>query len=120
VRTLVLPCPSAEDAEVFKMLERVDVLDVTLPNADSGAVEDLAAAIQSLRGLRALTIRKAAGTYLNQPAPRAFLDALADAVTNCPELVSLLFFVCLIIIDSVRSTPRRSPSPSPATPRSLR
>jgi hypothetical protein len=107
VRTLVLPCPSAEDAEVFKILERVDVLDVTLPNSDSGAVEDLAAAIQSLRGLRALTIRKAAGTYLNQPAPRALLDALADAVTNCPELVSLLSFVSFIIIDSARSTPRR-------------
>ncbi|KAJ7899398.1 hypothetical protein B0H13DRAFT_2664333 [Mycena leptocephala] len=69
------------------MLERVEVLDVTLPNSDSGAVEDLAAAIQSLRGLRALTIRKGAGTYLNQPAPRALLDALADAMTACPELV---------------------------------
>jgi hypothetical protein len=71
------------------MLERVDVLDVTLPTSDAGQVEDLAAAIQSLCGLRALTIRKAAGTYLNQSAPRALLDALADAVTACSELVRL-------------------------------
>ncbi|KAJ7786848.1 hypothetical protein B0H13DRAFT_2395311 [Mycena leptocephala] len=66
------------------MLERVDDLDVTLPH--SNAVEDLAGAIQSLRGLRALTIRKSAGTYLDQPAPCPLLDALADALTNCPEL----------------------------------
>ncbi|KAJ7899407.1 hypothetical protein B0H13DRAFT_2664336 [Mycena leptocephala] len=81
-----MPGPSAEDVGVFRMLEGVEVLDVTLPNSDSGAVEDLAAAIQSLRELRLLTIRKSAGTYLNQPAPRALLDALADAVTTCPEL----------------------------------
>jgi hypothetical protein len=62
----VLPRPSAEDAAVFKMLERLRVLDVTLPSSDLSAVEDLAAAIQSLRGLRALTICKGAGTYLNQ------------------------------------------------------
>jgi hypothetical protein len=66
------------------MLERDDV---TLPHSNISAVEDLAGAIQGLRGLRALTICKAAGTYLNQPAPRAQLDALADAATNCPELV---------------------------------
>jgi hypothetical protein len=71
------------------MLGRLEVLGTTLPNVGLGAVEDLAGAIQSLRGLRALTIRKAAGTYLNQPAPRALLDALADAVNGCPELVRL-------------------------------
>ncbi|KAJ7929415.1 hypothetical protein B0H13DRAFT_2652360 [Mycena leptocephala] len=86
VCTLVLPYPRAEDAEVLRMLERVDVLDVTLPNSNVGAVGDLAGAIQSLRGLRALTIRKGAGTYLDQPAPRALLDALADAVAQYPEL----------------------------------
>jgi hypothetical protein len=69
------------------MLERLEVLDVTLPNSDSGANKDLAATIQSLRGLRALTIRKSAGTYLNQSAPRALLGALVDAATTCPELV---------------------------------
>jgi hypothetical protein len=89
VWTLVLPSPSAEDAEVFQMLERVEVLDVTLPNSDSGAIEDLAGAIQSLRELRALRIRKGAGTYPNQPAPRALPDALTDAFTACPELVRL-------------------------------
>jgi hypothetical protein len=68
------------------MLAQVDVLDVTLPNSDLSPVVDLAGAIQSLRGL---TIRKGAGMYLNQPAPRALLDALVDAVTNCPELVRL-------------------------------
>jgi hypothetical protein len=69
------------------MLAQVDVLDVTLPNSDPSPVVDLAGAIQSLRGL---TIRKAVGTDLNQPTPRALLDALVDAVTACPELVRLL------------------------------
>jgi hypothetical protein len=50
VCTLVPPSPSAEDAEVFRMLERLEVLDVTLPNSDSGAVEDLAAAISEPTG----------------------------------------------------------------------
>jgi hypothetical protein len=36
-----------------------------LPNSDAGAVEDPAGAIQSLRGLRALTIRQPTGTCLN-------------------------------------------------------
>jgi hypothetical protein len=75
-----------EDAEVFQMLERVEVLDVTLPNSDSGAIEDLAGAIQSLRALR---ICKGTGTYPNQPAPRALPDALTDAFTACPELMRL-------------------------------
>jgi hypothetical protein len=95
VRTLVLPCPSAEDAEVLQMLERVDVLDVTLPNSNVGAVKDPAGAMQSLRGLRALTIRKGAGTYLDQPVPRALLDALADAVARYPDrpFLSLVSFI---------------------------
>jgi hypothetical protein len=71
------------------MLEQVDVLDMTLPNVDSGTIKDLVATIQSLRGLHALTICKAAGTYLNQPTPCALLDALVDTVTVCPELVHL-------------------------------
>jgi hypothetical protein len=70
---------------------------VTLPNSDSGAIEDLAAAIQSLCELRALTIRKSAGTHLNQPAPHALLDTLADAVMTCPELVRLLSLPFIII-----------------------
>jgi hypothetical protein len=71
------------------MLERVDIRDVTLPNSDSSAIEDLAGTIQSLRGLRALRICKGTGTYPNQPAPRALPDALTNAFTACPELVRL-------------------------------
>ncbi|KAJ7792739.1 hypothetical protein B0H13DRAFT_2689748 [Mycena leptocephala] len=90
LQTLRAPLPGAV---FFGMLERLEVLDVTLPNSDSGTVEDLAGAIQSLRGLRALRIRKGAGTYPNQPAPRALPDALTDAFTACPELntVTLTF-----------------------------
>jgi hypothetical protein len=47
------------------MLGRVKVLDEILPDADVSAIEDLAVAIQTLHGLRALTIRKPAGTCLN-------------------------------------------------------
>ncbi|KAJ7798150.1 hypothetical protein B0H13DRAFT_2505477 [Mycena leptocephala] len=74
----ILPSPSAEDAGVLRILlvGRVEVPDVTLPNPDASAVEDLAAAIQRLRGLRALTIRKGVGTY----------PCSMDAVAACPGL----------------------------------
>ncbi|KAJ7878738.1 hypothetical protein B0H14DRAFT_3435345 [Mycena olivaceomarginata] len=61
VRTLVLSNPCAADAEVLRMLPKLLVLD-------------------------ALSVRKGARTYLSQPAPRAMLDALADAVGYCPHL----------------------------------
>jgi hypothetical protein len=67
VRTRALPSPSAEDSAedtaVFRMLGRVEVPSVTLPNSDAGAVEDPAGAIQSLRGLCALAICKGVGPY---------------------------------------------------------
>jgi hypothetical protein len=59
------------------MLGRVEAPDVTLPNSDAGAVEDPAGAIQSLRRLRALTIRKGVGTY----------PCSIDAVAAYPGLV---------------------------------
>ncbi|KAJ7793393.1 hypothetical protein B0H13DRAFT_2689685 [Mycena leptocephala] len=65
--TLILrsPCRSSDPvrARLPRAFYAVEVLDVTLPDADVNAVEDLAAAIQRLRGLRALTIRKGVGTY---------------------------------------------------------
>ncbi|KAJ7678020.1 hypothetical protein DFH06DRAFT_1121559 [Mycena polygramma] len=89
VRTLVLPAPSQNDAEVIQLLVGLRDLDVTLPNQNSSPdVEDLTNAVRDLRSLRALTVRKSPGTYLSQPAPRALLDALADAVHACPELTS--------------------------------
>jgi hypothetical protein len=71
------------------MLEKIEVLDVTLPtpNADVAAVDGLVAAIRDKSTLCALTVRKGAGTYLSQPAPRALLDAFADALRQCSKLV---------------------------------
>ncbi|KAF7369158.1 hypothetical protein MVEN_00243000 [Mycena venus] len=92
VRVLVLPTPSASDAEVLGMLPGLTVLDVTLPPngtpSECDGMEAVCNAIRQLRGLRELSVRKAAGTYLSQPAPRAMLDALADVVSNCAELHS--------------------------------
>ncbi|KAJ7899412.1 hypothetical protein B0H13DRAFT_2519208 [Mycena leptocephala] len=72
-------CPT-EDAGVLRMLlvGRVEVPDVTLPNSDAGTVKDPAGAIQSLHGLRALTIRKGVGTYPCSMRLRT--------VAACPEL----------------------------------
>ncbi|KAJ7791691.1 hypothetical protein B0H14DRAFT_2934547 [Mycena olivaceomarginata] len=85
VRVLVLPSPSASDAAVLSMLPKLLVLDVTLPNS---ADDDLTRAVRDLRTLQELSVRKAAGTYLSQPAPRAMLDALAGAVLASPQLTS--------------------------------
>ncbi|KAJ7894495.1 hypothetical protein B0H14DRAFT_2334420 [Mycena olivaceomarginata] len=87
VRVLVLPSPSASDAAVLSMLPKLLVLDVTLPNSAED-VDDLTRAVRDLRTLQELSVRKAAGTYLSQPAPRAMLDALAGAVHASPQLVS--------------------------------
>ncbi|KAJ6551261.1 hypothetical protein B0H19DRAFT_1073004 [Mycena capillaripes] len=85
VRTLVLPNPCASDAEVLRLLPGLLTLDVSLPNGPDNA-DALVAATRALRTVRSLTVRKGAGTYLSQPAPRAMLDALADVVSECPEL----------------------------------
>ncbi|KAJ7797695.1 hypothetical protein B0H14DRAFT_2909881, partial [Mycena olivaceomarginata] len=87
VRVLVLPSPSASDAAVLSMLPKLLVLDVTLPNSAEEA-DDLTRAVRDLRTLQELSVRKAAGTYLSQPAPRAMLDALAGAVLASPQLTS--------------------------------
>ncbi|KAJ7182781.1 hypothetical protein C8R43DRAFT_13199 [Mycena crocata] len=94
VRTVVLPAPSRADARVLRTLPDVRVLDVTLPPTlddapDEGAGEHIGDALRALSTLRTLTIRKAAGTYLSQPAPRAVLDALASAVSLSPMLHTL-------------------------------
>ncbi|KAK7052164.1 hypothetical protein R3P38DRAFT_2502609 [Favolaschia claudopus] len=101
VRVLVLASPSAGDAEVLGVLmlsgeSRVGVLDVTLPSSGIGGngsgglegkeLEELAGALRELCTLRALSVRKGAGTYLSQRAPRVLLDALAEAVNNCAQL----------------------------------
>jgi hypothetical protein len=78
------------------MLERLEVLDVTLPNSDSGAVEDLAGAIQSARAARPDN-PQSRGDVPQPAAPHALLDALADAVTTCPELVRPLPLPFIII-----------------------
>jgi hypothetical protein len=92
VRVLVLPSSSASDAAVLSMLPKLLVLDVTLPN---NAEDDLTRAVRDLRTLQELSVRKAAGTYLSQPAPRAMLDALSNAVLASPQLVrcALAFLV---------------------------
>ncbi|KAJ7894491.1 hypothetical protein B0H14DRAFT_3854316 [Mycena olivaceomarginata] len=86
VHVLVLPSPSASDAAVLSMLPKLLVLDVTLPNSAEDA-DDLTSAVRDLRTLQELSVRKAAGTYLSQPAPCAMLDALAGAVLASPQLV---------------------------------
>ncbi|KAJ6482456.1 hypothetical protein C8R45DRAFT_302706 [Mycena sanguinolenta] len=86
VRVLVLPTPSAYDAEVLGMLSKLLVLDVTLPSCESEGIEQLGGAIRRLTTLQDLRVRKGAGTYLSQPAPRAMLGALAEAVDTCNEL----------------------------------
>ncbi|KAJ7725118.1 hypothetical protein B0H14DRAFT_2544397 [Mycena olivaceomarginata] len=87
VRVLILPSPSASDAVVFSMLPKLLVLDVTLPNSAEDT-DDLTRAVRDLRTLQELSVRKAAGTYLSQPAPRAMLDALSSAVLASPQLTS--------------------------------
>ncbi|KAJ7691251.1 hypothetical protein B0H14DRAFT_3531962 [Mycena olivaceomarginata] len=87
VRVLVLPSPSASDAAVISMLRKLLVLDIALPNSAEDA-DDLTRAVRDLRTLQELSVRKAAGTYLSQPAPRAMLDALAGAVLASPQLTS--------------------------------
>ncbi|KAJ7312833.1 hypothetical protein DFH08DRAFT_821678 [Mycena albidolilacea] len=86
VRVLVLPSPSASDAAVISMLPKLLVLDITLPNSAED-VDDLTRAVRELRTLQELSVRKAAGTYLSQPAPCAMLDALTGAVLTSPQLV---------------------------------
>ncbi|KAJ6504064.1 hypothetical protein C8R47DRAFT_1104137 [Mycena vitilis] len=87
VRTLVLPNASVHDAELISLIPGLWDLDITLP-PNSAQVDALVAAVRNLRTLRSLAVRKAAGTYLSQPAPRALLDALADAVYASAELTS--------------------------------
>ncbi|KAJ7220615.1 hypothetical protein GGX14DRAFT_559406 [Mycena pura] len=95
VRTLVIRAPGPADAEILRAMARAGggllALDITLPGTcKSGGAEPDAAlldALRELRSLRDLTVRKGAGTYLSQPAPRALLAALADAVASCPALV---------------------------------
>ncbi|KAJ7472393.1 hypothetical protein B0H11DRAFT_1353088 [Mycena galericulata] len=106
VRTLVLPAPGpgpAEAAVLARLLAScagacneqpctgacgLRILDVTLPSSDQANDDGLAlaSAVRKLRGLRSLVVRKAAGTYLSQPAPRALLAALAELVAACPLL----------------------------------
>ncbi|KAJ7894508.1 hypothetical protein B0H14DRAFT_2683419 [Mycena olivaceomarginata] len=88
VRVLVLPSPSASDAAVLSMLPKLLREDA----------DDLTRAVRDLRTLQELSVRKAAGTYLSQPAPRAMLDALSSAVLASPQLVAAnpaLARVCL-------------------------
>ncbi|KAJ7894468.1 hypothetical protein B0H14DRAFT_2683298 [Mycena olivaceomarginata] len=87
VRVLVLPSPSASDAAVPSMLPKLLVLDITLPNSAEDA-DDLTSAVRGLHTLQELSVHKAAGTYLSQPALRAMLDALASAVLASPQLTS--------------------------------
>ncbi|KAJ7678047.1 hypothetical protein DFH06DRAFT_1465834 [Mycena polygramma] len=92
VRTLVLSNPCADDAELLRLLPGLWDLDITLPppNSPNAQADALVAAVRNLRTLRGLAVRKAAGTYLSQPAPRALLDALADAVYASAELTSTM------------------------------
>ncbi|KAJ7097700.1 hypothetical protein C8R44DRAFT_748410 [Mycena epipterygia] len=92
VRSLILPAPSSECAAVLSLVApQLRLLDVTLP-AETEAGVALAAALQSLSpqqpesNLRTLAVRKAPGTYLSQPAPRAVLSALASVVLASPLL----------------------------------
>ncbi|KAF8201281.1 hypothetical protein K438DRAFT_1965785 [Mycena galopus ATCC 62051] len=77
VCVLALPNPSAPDAEVLGIQR--------LPGrGDPGAAH-------APRAARAQGTRRVPGrTYLSQPAPRAMLDLLAEAVTRCARLVSPL------------------------------
>ncbi|KAK7052171.1 hypothetical protein R3P38DRAFT_2858969 [Favolaschia claudopus] len=87
-RVLVLPSPSACDAQVLAMLSNLSVLDVSLPHNATVAedVEPLADGMRKLTGLHSLSVRKPSGTYLSQPAPRLMLEALADTVSSCANL----------------------------------
>ncbi|KAJ6504079.1 hypothetical protein C8R47DRAFT_1067054 [Mycena vitilis] len=87
VRTIVLPNAWVHDAELIRLLPGLWDLDITLP-PNSAEVDALVAAVRNLRTLRTLAVRKAAGTYLSQPAPRALLDTLADAVYASAGLTS--------------------------------
>ncbi|KAJ7041049.1 hypothetical protein C8F04DRAFT_1391482 [Mycena alexandri] len=103
VRVLVLAssAPGRAEAEVLALLTAaasthagpgLKSLDLTLPAPGSPSPSDalaLAEAIHQLHALEVLTIRKAAGTYLSQPAPRAVLEACAAAVDACTELHTL-------------------------------
>ncbi|KAJ7894448.1 hypothetical protein B0H14DRAFT_2683161 [Mycena olivaceomarginata] len=129
VRVLVLPSPSASDAAVLSMLPKLLVLDVTLPNSAEDA-DDVTRAVRDLRTLQELSVRKAAGTYLSQPASRAMLDALAGAVLASPQLVAAnpaLARVCLgdaaapaapslAECGNVACAPAPAPAPMRATP----
>ncbi|KAJ7312856.1 hypothetical protein DFH08DRAFT_1042137 [Mycena albidolilacea] len=98
VCVLILPTPSEWDAEVLRTLPRLLVLDATLPltvassmngGEEGRSIEALCDAIRQLRTLRTLSLRKTTGTYLSQHAPRALLEAAADAVSRCPDLCTL-------------------------------
>lgn len=131
VYILILPTPSEWDAEVLRTLPRLLVLDATLPptvtssmndGEEGRSIEALCDAIRQLRTLRTLSLRKTTGTYLSQRAPRALLEAAADAVTRCPDLVCSLSLVrfllsfCTSKLTHVHSAPSPSPSHSPPTP----
>ncbi|KAJ6598344.1 hypothetical protein DFH09DRAFT_1394532 [Mycena vulgaris] len=91
VRALVLPEPCPAAGEVLRRVgPSLRALDLTLPPAlPAPDVVALCASLSSLQNLCTLTVRKAAGTYLSQPSPRAVLAALASAAASCPELEHL-------------------------------
>ncbi|KAJ7489269.1 hypothetical protein FB451DRAFT_685854 [Mycena latifolia] len=81
VRSLVLPDLSPADADVLALVAgTLRALDIALPPTG------LELPVPALPELRTLTVRKASGTYLSQPAPRAVLSALAAAVRTAPRL----------------------------------
>ncbi|KAJ6618140.1 hypothetical protein B0H10DRAFT_1947761 [Mycena sp. CBHHK59/15] len=85
VRRLVLLAPAPE---VLALCTGLRLLDITLPPADADGAFARALAAQPLPRLRHLALRKAPGTYLSQPAPRALLTALAAALPGAPLLES--------------------------------
>ncbi|KAJ7678045.1 hypothetical protein DFH06DRAFT_1316832 [Mycena polygramma] len=74
-RTLALPNPCADDAELIRLLLCLWDLDITLPppNSPNADPDVLVVAVRNLRTLPTLAVRKGAGTYLSQPTPRARL-----------------------------------------------
>jgi hypothetical protein len=87
VHTLVLPNSSAEDADMFRVLKRVDMTYLSRPSA-SGNSESAQ--------LCTLTIGKGAGTDLNQPAQCA--GGRSYCVSSSCVLSRLFPFRCLTVL----------------------